>query len=331
VNILILNCGSSSIKYKIYAMPQEQLLLEGSYEELRSYHDSLQDLIQKIDISIDAIVHRVVHGGEAFQDAVKIDESVLEGIKKCATLAPLHNPANLEGIRAAQEAFEGVPNYAVFDTAFHQSIPEFAYRYAVPETWYSEYGIRRYGFHGSSHEYIASHFEGKNIISIHLGNGASICAIKEGKSIDTSMGFTPLEGLVMGSRSGDIDAGAVTFMQEHCDVNRVLNKESGLKGVCGESDMRTILANQEKKAFALALDIYIYRIQKYIASYFVSLQEVDAIVFTAGVGEHSAEVREKVCEGLRFLGVGERVKVAVIATNEELLMARKILRFFQTN
>jgi len=329
-------------------MPSQEVIVEGILEEVTSHHDALIELIESFTFRVDAVAHRVVHGGEKFQDVTLIDDEVKDEIKKLIALAPLHNPANLEGIEAAESAFADVPHYALFDTAFHQSMPLKAFKYALPSSWYDEQKIRRYGFHGSSHEYIASHFQDKNIISIHLGNGASICAIKKGKSIDTSMGFTPLEGLVMGSRSGDVDAGIVEFMQEHCDVNRVLNKESGLKGLCGTNDMRTILKNLDKKAYKEAFAIYVYRIQKYIGAYAVALGKLDALIFTAGVGENSAEVREAVCEGLGIVNIHldreknssvagkisfiERegsVKIAVIKTDEELMMAKKVFNMLK--
>lgn len=327
-------------------MPEERIVLEGLLEEVNSHHDALQTLIDGFTFRVDVVAHRVVHGGEKFQDVTLIDDDVKRAIKKLIALAPLHNPANLEGIEAAQKAFSSVPHYAVFDTAFHQSIPLQAYKYALPSSWYEEYGVRRYGFHGSSHEYVASHFSDKNIISVHLGNGASISAIKNGKSIDTSMGFTPLEGLVMGTRSGDVDAGIIEFMSDKVeDVHRALNKESGLKGLCGTNDMRTILEHQDEEEYREALEIYIYRVKKYIGAYAVALGRLDAIVFTAGIGEHSAEVRERVCEGMELLNIKldreknshfedrlsfveaeGSVQIAVLKTDEELMMARKVYR-----
>lgn len=348
MRVLVVNAGSSSIKYKLLKMPEEEVLLDGLIEEVASHHDALEELVASFTFSVDAIVHRVVHGGERFQDVVVVDDEVEAAIEELIALAPLHNPANLDGIRAAKEAFAGVKNYAVFDTAFHQSMPLQAYKYALPSSWYDEHNIRRYGFHGSSHEYIASHFEGENIISIHLGNGASICAIKNGKSIDTSMGFTPLEGLVMGTRSGDVDAGIVEYMRDKTDVNHALNKESGLQGLCGTNDIRTILENLDKKEYAEALEIYVYRVKKYIGAYAVALGRLDAIVFTAGVGEHASRVRELICEGMEILNIRldnkknssakgkksfvqqkDSVKIAVIQTDEELMMAKKVFNMLK--
>lgn len=346
MKVLVLNCGSSSIKYKLLEMPEELVLLDGLLEEVTSHHDALEKLIQTFTFNVDAVVHRVVHGGEKFKGVTLIDDEVKKEIKSLIPLAPLHNPANLEGIEAAQQAFSGVSHYGVFDTAFHQSMPLKAYKYALPSSWYEEYGVRRYGFHGSSHEYIASHFRDKKIISIHLGNGASICAIKNGKSVDTSMGFTPLEGLVMGTRCGDVDVGILTFMRDKVDdLDKELNKKSGLKGLCGTNDMRTVLAHQDSKEYKEAVDIYVYRIQKYIGAYIAVLQGIDTIVFTAGIGENSAEVRQRVCEGLEifnikidenknrniegdfsFVEVESSVKIAVLKTDEELMMAREAYR-----
>lgn len=305
---------------------------------------------------VNAVGHRVVHGGEKFAKSVVITDEVISAVEECNDLAPLHNPANLIGIRVCSELMPGVPQVGVFDTAFHQTMPDYAYLYAVPYELYKKYGVRRYGFHGTSHRYVSKRVceflgvqpEGKRIITCHIGNGGSISAIKDGKCMDTSMGLTPLEGLMMGTRSGDIDAGAVTFIMEKegLDANGVsnlLNKKSGVMGIFGESsdmrDLENAVAAGNPRAI-LAEKMYFYRIKKYVGAYAAALGGVDIIVFTGGVGENQCNCRSEVCEGLEFMGVkvdleknkvrGEeavistddsKVKVVVIPTDEELMIA----------
>ena len=310
---------------------------------------------------LDAIGHRVVHGGEHFHKPTIIDDEVIEKIDFLTSLAPLHNPANILGIKVAINHAPNVAQVAVFDTAFHQSIPKYAYMYALPYKMYEKYGVRRYGFHGTSHNYVASEaskflnkeYSESNFISLHLGNGSSITAIKNGKSIDTSMGMTPLEGLIMGTRSGDIDPQIIIYLAKELnmsidEIDVMLNKKSGLLGVSGVSDMREIQASNDEKA-KLALDMVVYRLKKYIGSYAVILRRVDALIFTGGIGEHSEIIRKNVCDELDILGIsidsdknknvkkdivdistnGSKSKVLVISTNEELeiaLQTQKILR-----
>ncbi|RKX53102.1 MAG: acetate kinase [Thermotoga sp.] len=388
--ILVINSGSSSIKYQLIDMKDEKVLSKGLLERIgikgsrlnhrkgdRKYvieedvpnHEkglslvlkTLQDremgVIENLD-QISAVGHRVVHGGERFANSVRIDDEVLRVIEENSDLAPLHNPPNIMGIKAAMKLLPNVPQVAVFDTAFHQTIPEKAYLYAIPYSYYEKYRIRRYGFHGTSHRYVSRRaaeilgipYEKLKIITCHLGNGASIAAVKYGRSIDTSMGFTPLEGLVMGTRSGDIDPAIVTFLQEKegmsaGEVYDLLNKKSGVLGLSElSSDMRDIEEGAMKgdERLRLVLDIYEYRIAKYIGAYAAAMNGVDVIIFTAGVGENSSILRREICENyLGYLGVkidveknefkGEeriistddsKVKVMVIPTNEELLIAR---------
>jgi acetate kinase len=395
VKVLVLNCGSSSVKYTFFKMTGEKKLAKGIIEciglpEAYFKHQSMgeeevkepckvKDHVSAIEIilknlieskqkvindihEISVIGHRVVHGGEKFSESVPINEEVLEDIKECFVMAPLHNPHNYEGIDACQKLLPGIPQVAVFDTAFHQSIPKHAYFYALPFSLYKKYNIRRYGFHGTSHAYVtqrASEILNKpvseiNLITCHLGNGCSITAIKNGKSIDTSMGFTPLEGLVMGTRCGDIDPAIITHLLTHEnisaeDLNTLLNKKSGVLGISGlTNDMRTILksAAAGSERAKLALDVYCYRIKKYISSYNGILNGTDAVVFTAGVGENSPTIREKCCEGLDSIGIkmdreantnivhdegiislkDSAVKALVIPTNEELMIARESMK-----
>ena len=311
-----------------------------------------------------AIGHRVVHGGETFHQPTLIDAHVLNDIKKMIPLAPLHNPANLMGIKVAMQFARDIPQVAIFDTAFHQSIPAHAFRYAIPKRLYEQQRIRRYGFHGTSHYYVAkqaAEFLAKpldeiNLITLHLGNGGSVTAIKKGKSIDTSMGMTPLEGLIMGTRSGDIDPAIPFFLTKNCEmsseaVDSLLNKESGLKGICGENDMRAIhvLADAADHDAQLALDMYCYRIKKYIGAYCAVLEKLDALVFTGGIGENDSQIRTKVCEGLNLLGISldpdknehvdnkpidiknkeSKLSVLVIPTNEELEIAMQSMECLQ--
>lgn len=315
--------------------------------------------IKSLD-EINAVGHRMVHGGERFSESVLLNKEVLDAFIACNDLAPLHNPANLKGVNAVSAILPNVPQVGVFDTAFHQTMPDYAYMYAIPYELYEKYGVRRYGFHGTSHRYVSQRVceflgvdpKGKKIITCHIGNGGSISAIKDGKCIDTSMGLTPLEGLVMGTRSGDIDAGAVTFIMEKeglnaTGVSNLLNKKSGVLGVSGvSSDMRELeaaVAAGNPKAI-LAKKMYFYRIKKYIGAYAAALGGVDIILFTGGVGENQANCRSEVCEGLEFMGVkidleknkvrGEeaiisaddsKVTVAVIPTDEELMIASDTL------
>lgn len=400
MRVLVLNSGSSSIKYQLFDMRERTLLAKGAAErigepgsqlvhgqrdskgalheevtdcELRDHAaalDRIMSLLGDGGVAEDGgelvgIGHRVVHGGEEFRDPCVIDERVIEAIRKLSPLAPLHNPANLLCIEVAMARRPDVPQVAVFDTAFHQSIPPHAYRYAVPEAWYESHGVRRYGFHGTSHAYVAKQAAlqlGRplgelNLIVLHLGNGASVTAIEKGKSVDTSMGLTPLEGLVMGTRAGDIDPGVLIYLarQRGMSVEEIdadLNGESGLEGLCGVSDLRDVLqreASGDPRA-RLALDVYVYRIRKYIGAYTAALGHVDAIVFTAGVGENSPDIRERACEGLETLGVeldsalnrstrndarpihreGAPVAVLVVPTNEELEIAEQTLQCIQS-
>ena len=393
MKILVLNCGSSSIKYKLFDMTTKEVLAQGGIEKIGLVGSFLKltlpngekkilekdipehtagiefilntlvspeyGAIKSLD-EINAVGHRMVHGGERFSESVLLNKEVLDAFIACNDLAPLHNPANLKGVNAVSAILPNVPQVGVFDTAFHQTMPDYAYMYAIPYELYEKYGVRRYGFHGTSHRYVSQRVceflgvdpKGKKIITCHIGNGGSISAIKDGKCIDTSMGLTPLEGLVMGTRSGDIDAGAVTFIMEKeglnaTGVSNLLNKKSGVLGVSGvSSDMRELeaaVAAGNPKAI-LAEKMYFYRIKKYIGAYAAALGGVDIILFTGGVGENQANCRSEVCEGLEFIGVkidleknkvrGEeaiisaddsKVTVAVIPTDEELMIASDTL------
>ena len=389
MKILVLNCGSSSIKYKLFDMDSKEVIAQGGIEKiglkgsflkftlpngekkilekdipehtvgvefiLHTLTDPEYGAIKSLD-EINAVGHRMVHGGERFSKSVLLDKEVLEAFTACNDLAPLHNPANLKGVDAISAILPNIPQVGVFDTAFHQTMPDYAYLYAVPYELYEKYGVRRYGFHGTSHRYVSQRVgeylgvkpEGLKLITCHIGNGGSIAAIKDGKCIDTTMGLTPLEGLMMGTRSGDIDAGAVTFIMDKEGLNttgisNLLNKKSGVLGVSGvSSDMRELeaaVAEGNPKAI-LAEKMYFYRIKKYIGAYAAALGGVDVILFTGGVGENQASCRAGVCKGLEFMGVkldaeknkvrGEeaiisaadsKVKVVVIPTDEELLIA----------
>ena len=393
MKILVLNCGSSSIKYKLFDMTTKEVLAQGGIEKIGLVGSFLKltlpngekkilekdipehtagiefilntlvspeyGAIKSLD-EINAVGHRMVHGGERFSESVLLNKEVLDAFIACNDLAPLHNPANLKGVNAVSAILPNVPQVGVFDTAFHQTMPDYAYMYAIPYELYEKYGVRRYGFHGTSHRYVSQRVceflgvdpKGKKIITCHIGNGGSISAIKDGKCIDTSMGLTPLEGLVMGTRSGDIDAGAVTFIMEKeglnaTGVSNLLNKKSGVLGVSGvSSDMRELeaaVAAGNPKAI-LAEKMYFYRIKKYIGAYAAALGGVDIILFTGGVGENQANCFSEVCEGLEFMGVkidleknkvrGEeaiisaddsKVTVAVIPTDEELMIASDTL------
>ena len=388
MKILVLNSGSSSIKYSLFEMNDLLVLASGIIERigesqsLHKYHvpgpdgamqettheqtvaDHRQGLANIIRIMQDSgvlkdaadlscIGHRVVHGGEMFQEPTLIDEVVLTDIREMIPLAPLHNPANLMGIEVTLQFAADIPQVAVFDTAFHQTMPAYAFHYALPKELYEQERIRRYGFHGTSHYYVAKQaarllnkpLHSLNLITLHLGNGASASAIRQGKSVDTSMGMTPLEGLVMGTRSGDIDPAIPFYLNQHRSmsseaIDAMLNKESGLKGICGENDMRAVhrMADAGDENAQLALDMYCYRIKKYIGAYFAVLGQVDALVFTGGIGENDVQIRERTCVGLEILGIaidpqknaqretkeidirkqGTPVGVLVIPSNEEL-------------
>lgn len=390
MKILVLNCGSSSIKYALYDMDSKSVMtsggaervgLDGAFVKVKLANGEKKTIMHDIpehtegvkfifslltdpeigvikDLKeIDAVGHRMVHGGEKFNKSVLLTDEVLEAFEACTDLAPLHNPANLKGVRAVQELMPGLPQVGVFDTAFHQTMPKEAYMYAIPYELYEKYGVRRYGFHGTSHRYVSQRVceylgvkaEGKKIITCHIGNGGSIAAVKDGKCVDTSMGLTPLEGLMMGTRSGDIDGGAVTFIEKKLGLDadgmsNLLNKKSGLLGVSGiSSDMREIFqANQDGNERAkLAFEMYCYRVRKYVGSYAAAMNGCDIIVFTAGVGENQADMRQSVCNGLAFMGVeidveknktihGEeavistpnsKITVVVVPTDEELMIA----------
>ena len=352
MKILVLNCGSSSIKYKLFDMDSKEVIAQGGIEKIGLKGSFLKltlpngekkvlekdipehtvgvefilntlvspeyGAIKSLD-EIDAVGHRMVHGGERFSKSVLLDKEVLEAFVACNDLAPLHNPANLKGVNAVSAILPNIPQVGVFDTAFHQTMPDYAYLYAVPYELYEKYGVRRYGFHGTSHRYVSQRVceylgikaEGLRLITCHIGNGGSIAAIKDGKCIDTTMGLTPLEGLMMGTRSGDIDAGAVTFIMDKeglttTGVSNLLNKKSGVLGISGvSSDMRELeaaVAEGNPKAI-LAENMYFYRIKKYIGAYAAALGGVDVILFTGGVGENQASCRAGVCEGLEFMGV----------------------------
>ena len=406
MNILVLNCGSSSLKFQIIETDldiieknADQQKAKGLVERiggqslvsfqatgrpavkaavpLRDHRAALDYVIRWIISSesqvpgirsladIHAVGHRVVHGAEKFTKSVIIDDAVIRGIEDCIELAPLHNPANLKGINAAKDLMgPGVPQVAVFDTGFHSTMPETSYLYAIPYQLYRRHKIRRYGFHGTSHRYVAYRYrqltgkdvENTNIITLHLGNGCSACAIKQGSSLNTSMGLTPLEGLVMGTRGGDLDPSVIEFLSHKeamslTEIDALLNKQSGLLGLSGlTNDMRDLLAeeneHQDRRA-KLAIDIFCLRVKKYIGAYLAEMGGADAIVFTGGIGENSAEVRRRVCAGLEWLGIeldvdanekliggkegemgsaGSKVKLFVIPTNEELLIARDSVR-----
>jgi acetate kinase len=361
--ILVLNCGSSSLKYALYDSSEKEIahgIVEEIGKKIKDHKTAisfvLHALIRKKYLTtlqeIVAVGHRVVHGN-GLTKSVLVDKKIMKEIEDAAVLAPLHNPHNIEGIKAIQHLLPSVPNIAVFDTAFHSTIPSHAATYGIPFSLSQKYKIKRYGFHGISYHYICEELKrelGKlpsRLIVCHLGNGASICAIKNGKSIDTSMGFTPMEGLMMGTRSGDIDVGAVfhiAAMRQECrDMDHLLNFESGLKGIAGTNDMREIWRKVQKNdtKAVLALEMYCYRIQKYVGAYAAALGGIDALVFTAGVGENAWYVRQKVCTSLSSLGIvldqkknrmnkyvisKGKVNVYVLPTNEEKMIAREVER-----
>ena len=405
MNVLVLNCGSSTVKFQVIRTDEDRMAADGDErlasgvverigsqalitfqaegkakerhaEPIRDHRAAIDRILRWIVSSssqieavasladIHAVGHRVVHGGEHFRKSVRIDADVLEGIEDCIDLAPLHNPANLKGIRAMRTLLgEGVPQVAVFDTSFHSTMPASSYLYGIPYQFYRRHKIRRYGFHGTSHRYIAYRYrklhslqaEQVHIITLHLGNGCSACAIKGGRSFDTSMGFTPLEGLVMGTRSGDIDPSLIEFLALKegltvSEVDTMLNKQSGLLGLSGlTGDMRDLLdeeAENDDRRARLAVDIFCQRVKHYIGAYLAEMGGADAVVFTGGIGENSAPVRERICTGLEALGLtldternraatgstaeistdGSRLRAFVIPTNEELLIARDTYR-----
>jgi len=389
MKILVLNCGSSSIKYALYNMDDKSVMTSGGAERVgldgafvkvklpngekkQIMHDIpehtegvkfifslLTDpeigVIKSLD-EINAVGHRMVHGGEKFTESVVITPEVIKAFEAVSDLAPLHNPANMKGVNAVSELMPGLPQVGVFDTAFHQTMPAKAYMYAVPYELYEKYGVRRYGFHGTSHRYVSKRAceflgipqQGCKMITAHIGNGGSLAAVVDGKCVDTTMGLTPLEGVMMGTRSGDIDGGAVTFIQKKLNldadgISNLLNKKSGVQGLCGYSDMRDVEAaakNGDKKA-EVAQASYFYRIKKYIGAYAAAMGGCDVLVFTAGVGENQTGMREAACEGLEFMGIkidkdvnanvrgkeavistpDSKVKVVVIPTDEELMIA----------
>ena len=390
MNVLVINCGSSSLKYQLINSDTEDVLAKGLCERIGidgrlvyqkagcdkeiteaampTHKEAIQMVLDalvndktgaiKSLSEVNAVGHRIVHGGEKFASSVVITDEVLEAVAQCNDLAPLHNPANLIGINACKELMPGVPMVAVFDTAFHQTMPEKAYLYGLPYEYYENYKVRIYGFHGTSHSFVSKEtarflgmdLKNSKIIVCHLGNGASISAVKDGKCVDTSMGLTPLEGLVMGTRSGDIDPAIMEYIAKKEDLDiagvmNVLNKKSGLEGISGlSSDFRDLTAGAKegnKRAIA-AIEVFCYRVAKYVGSYVAAMNGVDAIAFTAGIGENVGLVREKVCSYLGYLGItldaeanaksgddcvisaaDSKVKVAVIPTNEELAICRE--------
>jgi acetate kinase len=350
VSVFVVNCGSSSLKWSVVDPDAGRSLASGTVGRVSDHATALEDVIASAPLDgLVAVAHRVVHGGERFSAPVLVNDSVLAAIRDLAVLAPLHNPANANGIEVARRAFPELPHVAIFDTAFHATLPPRAFTYAVPRAW----GVRRYGFHGTSHAYVAreaARVLGRpeadvNVVVLHLGNGASATAVAGGRSIDTSMGLTPLEGLVMGTRSGDVDPALVLHVRRTLnlsvdDIDAVLNSRSGLLALAGDNDMREVQrrAADGDRAAELALDVYCYRIRKYVGAYLAALGGADAIAFTAGVGENDALVRARSLAGLERLGIvvdearntagetvispdGAQVAVLVIATNEELEMA----------
>lgn len=390
MKILVLNCGSSSIKYALYNMDDKSVMtsggaervgLDGAFVKVKLANGEKKQIMHDIpehtegvkfifslltdpeigvikDLSeINAVGHRMVHGGEKFNKSVLLNDEVLKAFEACSDLAPLHNPANLKGVNAVTELMPGLPQVGVFDTAFHQTMPKHSYLYAVPYELYEKYAVRRYGFHGTSHRYVSARVceflgvkaEDKKVITCHIGNGGSVAAVDGGKCVDTTMGLTPLEGVMMGTRSGDIDGGAITFLQKKLGLDadgtsNLLNKKSGVLGVSGvSSDMREVeaAANSGNERARVALDMYNYRIKKYVGAYAATMGGCDIVVFTAGVGENQASMRKDVCTGMEWMGIkldeaknavvhGEeavistpdsKVTVVVIPTDEELMIA----------
>lgn len=391
MKILVLNCGSSSIKYKLYDMEGEKVLAQGGVErigldgafikvtlpngEKRQIMHDMPDHKEGVNVvfkalldpemgalksldEIDAVGHRIVQGGDKFNQSMLVDKSVEEGIEELCDLAPVHNAGHLKGIRAVDALMPKTPQVVVFDNAFHSTMPDYAYLYAIPYELYEKYHVRRYGFHGTSHRYVSRRVceilgldqSDSKVITCHIGNGASIAAVLNGKVVDTSMGLTPLAGVMMGSRSGDIDPSAVTYLMEKLnmtphEMSEFLNKKSGVLGITGiSSDMRDVeaAANEGNERAVLALKMYAYRVKKYIGSYAAAMGGVDAVVFTAGVGENQTGLRADICRGLEFLGIeideavnatvrgreavisspSSRVKVVVVPTDEEIVIAR---------
>jgi len=347
MKILVINSGSSSIKYKLFFMPRARLISKGIIEHIgevgskvHDHYTGLKLILDKID-RVDLVGHRIVHGAEKFKRPVFVDRSVIRKIRQCCDLAPLHNPAGLSGIMACKKLLPGIKQVAIFDTAFHQTLSPDAYIYGLPYEYYKKFGIRRYGFHGTSHEYVATEaakilkqpINKLKIITCHLGNGCSITAINQGRSVDTSMGFTPLEGLIMGTRCGDIDPALVTYIMHkkkfnYLQIDNLLNKLSGLKGISGISnDIRMLSAKcrQGNKRAKLAIDVFVYRIRKYIGAYSAVMSGCDVLVFTGGIGENKADIREAICRRL-FSHLKIAPKILVVPTNEELMIARQAYR-----
>lgn len=399
MKIIVINCGSSSIKYQLFDLTTREVLARGQVEKIglhgsfikheRNDGDQVKLNGEIVDHQagieymlgiltserrgslksfdeIDAVGHRVVHGGEKFHESTLITQEVIEKVEACIDLAPLHNPPNLKGIYAIQALLPKVPQVATFDTAFHQTMPDYAYMYAIPHSLYTKYGLRRYGFHGSSHRYVAKRAceilkqkpEETKLITCHLGNGASMTAIWNGKSVDTSMGLTPVEGLIMGTRTGDLDLGVLTYIMDKEEIglnaaSTLINKHSGMLGVTGvSSDMREIeteaTKNKNERAI-LGLKMYHYRIKKYIGAYMAALGGADALIFTGGIGENATRSREEICSGLEFMGLefdkekntaikgkegiiskdSSKVKIMVVPTNEELVIADDTARIIR--
>jgi acetate kinase len=399
MKVLVINSGSSSIKYQLFDMTARKVLASGVLEQIgearsrlthltRNARDEMVEIVKIAKVAdhqagfqligsvlsesgaladtgeLSGIGHRVVHGGEEFKEPTRINKKVIDTIRRLIPLAPLHNPANLMGIEVAMQSAPEVPQIAVFDTAFHQSIPAHAFRYAIPRNLYEAHHVRRYGFHGTSHYYVAKQaanllhrtLQSLNLITLHLGNGASMTAVKGGRSLDTSMGMTPLEGLIMGTRSGDIDPAIIFYLERKTGMERdkvefILNHESGLKGICGVNDMREIekLAEAGNARARLAIEMVCYRIKKYIGAYYAVLGQLDALVFTAGIGENSPLIRARSCRGLSHLGIvvdplkndrrseeafeiqstSSRVKILVVPTDEELEIAQQTVACIQ--
>lgn len=384
--IIVVNCGSSSLKFALLKVEGEQCVFKGLAERLgtqeavlkterdgvkkeipipgATHHEALQAAAGMMEgLRPRAIGHRVVHGGEQFTGSVRIDDAVMAAIERCASLAPLHNPANLTGVMTARELFPGLPQVVVFDTAFHQTLPEKAWLYAIPRSYYEDFGVRRYGFHGTSHHYVAletARLLGKpaeqtSLVIMHLGNGCSACAIRDGRSVDTTMGLTPCEGLVMGTRSGDVDPALHQFLQDQTgmrlsEITAVLNSQSGLLGISGLSnDMRTLseAARDGHERARLAIDVFCYRLAKSVCGLMAALDSINALVFTGGIGENSAEVRSLTAAHMKIFGViidetknashgrndhgaisssASRIPCMVVPTNEELMIARETMR-----
>jgi acetate kinase len=398
MKILVINSGSSSIKYQLYQMEKKEVLAKGIIEKIAMNGSFLRNVRNDGDTvkltgeivdhqagieymlgvlispnhgslksieELDAIGHRVVHGGEAFKSSVLLNEEVIKKVEECAELAPLHNPPNLKGIYAFKNLLPEIPQVGVFDTAMHQTMPDYAYMYAIPYSLYKKYGIRRYGFHGTSHKYVSEracailgeNYVEKKIITCHLGNGASITAIKDGHSVDTSMGLTPVEGIIMGTRSGDLDLGVLTFLMNKEEIgvqaaNSLINKHSGMLGISGvSSDMREIekAAAEGNERANLSLKMFEYRIKKYIGAYSAVMDGVDIIAFTGGIGENDTMVRKNVCSGLTYLGANldeeknrrikgkegiistsdSKVRLMVVPTNEEFVIAQDTMEILQ--